>query len=328
MFGVSLAIISAAIFGFQNAAARRAVVDGTPLQGILITVPPVVPLLFLVSFLVGGFDAMFDWTVKTYIYSGLAGIMHFVIGRNSNFHSMRALGSILSTPIQQLSTVISLFLAIIVLNESFTGLNVIGIVFLMIGPAILIGRRNSYSAASKTAKFVPNLRPGVFHGLICIIGYGASPILIVLALQSVGPGIDKLANSTAILFFSYFCASFIVLVLALLNNGFSSVLTMKAISRNWFIVSGVMIAVSQVFRYGAFAFAPVSVVVPIQRLSIIFRLIFNVLLNRDYERFDLGIVLGILLSILGAVALGADTRTILDLLKLEEPFYSLLNWRL
>ena len=35
MSGIFLAILSAAIFGFQNAAARRAVVTATPLQGMI-----------------------------------------------------------------------------------------------------------------------------------------------------------------------------------------------------------------------------------------------------------------------------------------------------
>ena len=55
MSGIFLAIISAAIFGFQNAAARRAVVTATPLQGMIITVPTVVPLVAVICYFLGGF---------------------------------------------------------------------------------------------------------------------------------------------------------------------------------------------------------------------------------------------------------------------------------
>ena len=50
MSGVVLALISAAIFGFQNAAARRGVITATPLQGMIITVPTVLPLLAVISY--------------------------------------------------------------------------------------------------------------------------------------------------------------------------------------------------------------------------------------------------------------------------------------
>ena len=79
MSGVVLALISAAIFGFQNAAARRGVITATPLQGMIITVPTVVPLLAVISFGLGGFAAVQTWDHETYILAGAAGVMHFVI---------------------------------------------------------------------------------------------------------------------------------------------------------------------------------------------------------------------------------------------------------
>ena len=140
MSGVILALIAAAIFGFQNAAARRGVITATPLQGMIITVPTVVPLLAVVSYCLGGFAAVQTWPYQTYMLAGAAGVMHFVIGRFSNYNSMQALGSTLSTPIQQLGTVASLFCAVTILGESLTGLNIFGIVLVSIGPALLIMR--------------------------------------------------------------------------------------------------------------------------------------------------------------------------------------------
>ena len=89
-----------------------------------------------------------------------------------------------------------------------------------------------------------------------------------------------------------------------------------------------MIAVSQVFRYAALALAPVSVVVPIQRLSVIFRLLFNWYLNRQYERIEINIVTGIILSVFGAAALGVDTTAALNWLDPNPVIYSILSWQL
>ena len=42
----------------------------------------------------------------------LAGLVHFVIGRYGNYKATQLLGSTLSTPIQQLSIVLALVLAV------------------------------------------------------------------------------------------------------------------------------------------------------------------------------------------------------------------------
>ena len=61
MSGTFLAIVSAAIFSFQNATARSAVVSATPLQGMILTVPTVTPLLSIISYFLGDFEAIKSW---------------------------------------------------------------------------------------------------------------------------------------------------------------------------------------------------------------------------------------------------------------------------
>jgi len=333
MSGIFLAIISAAIFGFQNAAARRAVVTATPLQGMIITVPTVVPLIAVICFLLGGFQVIQNWSYMTYLLAGAAGVMHFVIGRFCNYVSMQALGSTLSTPIQQLSTIFSLFFAVSFLKETLTGLNILGILLVSIGPALLISRRRSYSAGNIAGGFKPNLKRGVLYGLICVIGYGSSPILIVLALQSIQTMPNQMvvgpfAHSAAILLFSYVFAAVCVVMAAAIFYNFTFPKKMSRSGLKWFLLSGILIAVSQIFRYTAFALAPVSVVVPIQRISVIFRLLFNVYLNREYEQIDAGIVITIILSVIGAIALGVNTEAVLTWFGAGQLLTTVLGWQL
>ena len=181
--------------------------------------------------------------------------------------------------------------------------------------------------------FKPNLRRGVLYGLICVIGYGSSPILIVLALQSIQTMPNQMvaepfAHSSAILLFSYFFAAVCVVMVAPIFYDFALLKKMSQSGLKWFLLSGVMIAVSQIFRYTALALAPVSVVVPIQRISVIFRLLFNVYLNREYERIDAGIVITIILSVIGAVALGVNTEAVLNWFDAGQTLTTVLGWRL
>ena len=138
---------------------------------------------------------------------------------------------------------------------------------------------------------------------------------------------DRIAHSTAILFLSYLCATCGVAVMVAFQGGGTALRSIPKTGMNWFLLSGFMIAISQVFRYGALAFAPVGLVVPIQRLSVIFRLLFNWLINRDHERFDRAVVVGIFLSVLGVAALGVDTEVALSWLNVGPFLYDGLNWR-
>ena len=65
MLGALLALASAALFGLQSAAVRRAVTSSSPLQGMAITVPSGVPLFAALALFFGGFDAMPGWPAST-----------------------------------------------------------------------------------------------------------------------------------------------------------------------------------------------------------------------------------------------------------------------
>ena len=75
---------------------------------------------------------------------------------------------------------------------------------------------------------------------------------------------------------------------------------------------------SQFFRYVALALAPVAVVVPIQRLSVVFRLIFNALLNREHEVLDAKVIAVILVSVVGAIAVAGDSAMLLGWIGLPQ----------
>ena len=199
--------------------------------------------------------------------------------------------------------------------------------FLAIISAAIFGFQNAAGV------FKPNLRRSFLYRLIRVIGYGSSPILIVLALLSIRTiptqmVADPFAHSAAILLFSYVFAALCVVMVAAIFYDFTLLKKMSRSGLKWFLLSGVMIAVSQIFRYTAFALAPVSVVVPIQRISVIFRLLFNVYLNREYERIDAGIVITIILSVIGAVVLGVNTEAALNWVGAGQLLTTVLGWRL
>jgi uncharacterized membrane protein len=315
MLGPLLAFTSAAFFGLNSATTRRGVLKGTVLQGMAITVPLGVPIFLLFAAFMGGFAAMGAWPFQTFGWMVAAGLVHFVIGRYGNYRATQMLGSTLSAPVQQLSILIALALGFFFLDETINAVNLVGICLVIFGPMMLVRRRKVVSQKGKDKGFTPQYLPGLFWGAVCAFGYGVSPLFIALGLQSAG---GQLADSVAGVLVSYLAASIVVAGLVMVAGGRSYMAGLDGGSMRWFLLSALFVALSQLFRYLALAVAPLAVVVPIQRLSVVFRLIFNALINREHEVFDGWVVFSILLAVLGAVLLAGDTRMLLDLLGVAE----------
>ncbi len=307
MLGAALAFVSAAFFGLNNAATRRGVLRGTVLQGLAITVPLGVPICLVFALAMGGFAAMADWAPASWFWMIAAGVVHFVVGRYGNYRATQALGATLSTPVQQLSILVSLVLGFSFLGETVNPVNLAGILLVVFGPMMLLRRRHAVSAAGAAKGFVPDYRAGMVWGGVCALGYGTSPLFIALGLGAEG----GLADSAGGVLVSYVAAAVVVAAWIGLTGGRRQMAGLDRVSALWFVVSAVFVGLSQLFRYLALALAPVAVVVPIQRLSVVFRLLFNAAINRDHEVFDRWVVAAILLAVMGAVALAADTATLL-----------------
>lgn len=309
MMGVTLALASAAFFGLNNATVRRGVLKSTVLQGMAITVPLGVPIFAGFAFALGGYDALAAWDLPAWLWMSLAGVVHFVVGRYGNYRATQTLGATLSTPVQQLSILVALVLAFVFLGETLNLMNVMGILLIMLGPVVLVARRKQAVATGKTKGFEPQFALGMLWGAVCAFGYGASPLLIAMGL---GPD-PGLSDAVAGVLVSYVAASVVVILLLMLAGGRNYLSTLDHHSTKWFLISALFVAMSQLFRYLALAVAPVSVVVPLQRLSVAFRLLFNALINRDYEVFDRHVIFSIFLALLGTIALTVDSAFLLGL---------------
>lgn len=306
MLGAMLSLASAAFFGLNNVTVRRGVMSASVLQGMAITVPLGLPVFLLFLPFFGGAAELLGLSAESVFWLSAAGIVHFVIGRYGNYKAIAALGATLSTPVQQLSVLVSLVLALVWLDETLTGVKVAGLLLVLVGPALVVGRRKQGKAAAKAKSFTPRYGPGFFWGAVCAVGYGVSPLLVVWGMGEA----RSIPAALAGLIVSYVAASVVVLALVMAMGGARYLRGMDRGAPGWFLASTVFVALSQMLRYMALAVAPVSVVVPIQRLSVVFRVIFGAMFNRDAEIMDGAVVFGILLSVVGAVALASETEVV------------------
>jgi hypothetical protein len=77
----------------------------------------------------------------------------------------------------------------------------------------------------------------------------------------------------------------------------------------------------------ALAIAPVSVVVPIQRLSVLFRFWFARLFNPRHEVFGGRMITATVVSLAGALSLSVSTEAVQALLLLPDWAVAALSWR-
>jgi uncharacterized membrane protein len=329
---VLLAALSAATFAFNNASARRGVLTGSVLQALVITVPVGVPMFFLVTLATGNLGAFAHFSGEAIGLLALAGVLHFVLGRYGNFRAAKAIGNNLSAPVIQLSLAVALALAILVLQEQLTPLRILGIVLLALGPALMRNGGPDLPAAEVEVaevgaaepgppKFQPRYAEGYAFSLVAALAYGATPILVRLAV--IGGDLGRGLVGGLI---SYAAATVAVALLMLWPGRLRHALAIAPESLKWFTFSAISVSIAQMFVYMAYVVAPISVVAPIMQLHLALRIVFARVLNPQYEIFGGRMLLGTGLSLLGAVAISLDTEHLLSLLPLPAPIAAFARW--
>jgi drug/metabolite transporter (DMT)-like permease len=340
VLGGIIAIFSAITFAWNNASVRRGVLTGSVLQAMAITVPLGVPMFFLVALLTGCLPLVLTFSWHALAALSAAGILHFVWGRYCNYRATRAIGTNLVAPVQQFNLLVTLSLAVWLLGETLTPLKIIGIALILLGPTLTMpsrkkkpdkainvpGREVSPEKitaidAEKPVNFQPRYAEGYLFSLLSATGYGLSPILV-----RVGLGHKGIAASLAGGLVAYSAATVVILLVLLWPGRMREALSVKRESAKWFTISGILVFISQMFLYMAMSIAPVTVVSPINRMSILFRLYFSRLLNPEHEVFSGRVFVATVVSLTGAVALSVGTELVQDLLPLPPFVLDIVNW--
>jgi len=335
VLGGFIALLSAATFALNNASVRRGVLSGSVLQAMAITVPIGLPISLLVALATGSLAAVAGFSSRALFALSLSGIMHFVWGRYCNYRATRAIGTNLVAPIQQINLIFTLLLAIVILGETLTPLRALGIALVLLGPTFTLRERkparkaetmqNSERAAGLSIAGHPAFRPsyaeGYFWALMSATGYGLSPILVRIGLEGKGLAVSVAGNLVASL-----AAVTVMAVFLLPPRQLRHALAVGREPAKWFTLSGILVAISQLFLYMAMSIAPVTVVSPINRLSILFRLYFSRLLNPKHEVFGGKVVVGTVVSLAGAVVLSLSVDQLQAWLPLSDSARAVLRW--
>lgn len=325
LLGAVLAVLSAATFALTNATGRRGVISGTPTQGMVISIPVGLVCFLAVALLTGAGENVGRFSSSVLVSLSAAGVLHFVVGRYCNFRASQAAGVNLTAPVMQLNAVVTLVLAVFVLREPCTMLQVGGAI-LMVAGSLVTQRASQPGAASKPhdiAAFTPRVAVGFFFASIAALMYGTSPIIVRQALLDAGPLGGVAGGSIA-----YAAATVAVTLGLFIPSLRGNVTKVSGENARWFVYSGIFVAAAQGFLYSALAVAPIMLVVPLLQLSLVFRFLFAYLLNPHHEVFGFLVVFGSIVSIVGACAVSIDTDLILYAVAVPESLASILRSQL
>jgi uncharacterized membrane protein len=185
----------------------------------------------------------------------------------------------------------------------------------------LVTQQSPQAGASKLDEtFKPCILVGFFFALIAALAYGSSPIIVRQALQDVG-ALSGVAGASV----AYAAATVAVTLGLLIPSLRRNVTKVSGENARWFVYSGIFVATAHGFLYSALAVAPIMLVAPLLQLSLVFRFVFALILNPRHEVFGLLVILGTVVSILGAIAIAIDTNLILDAFAIPEPLASFLR---
>src|SRR5690242_12230907 len=238
------------------------------------TTVPIGGLSFLVMAVVfGELGQLVVFPVVALTWLAGQGVVHFVLGRYCNYKSNQLMGVNLAAPVVQLQVAVAMLLAVAILHEKFTVLQVIGSILMLGGSFVTQTRstkwKNNASASLRPASAMTNppperepaapaptsepaFRPRIFSGYLFALGaaicYVASPLMARQAFLS-APATGTaaagcLAYAAATLFFS----------LVLLKPGcWADIRAMSLKNLPWFLSSAVLVAISQAFVYASLA---------------------------------------------------------------------------
>jgi drug/metabolite transporter (DMT)-like permease len=326
VLGAIFAILSAASFALNTAMARRGVVSGTPIQAMAVTVPLGVVCFLPLAFLTGELMRLPQFPVTATAWMAAVGVVHFVIGRYCNFRSNALAGVNLTAPVVQLQVVVTMIMAVVVLHEPCTALQMIGGA-LIIGGSLITQQAPARTAATAPANsdlplFAPRYLAGYLFASLAAVSYGSTPVMARFALENTGPltgilgGLISYVAATAV--------AALALVSPTIRNNVGSITRTNA---RWFTASGVFVAAAQGFFFAGVAVAPVMLVMPLLQLSLVFRMLFSTWLNPAHEIVGPLVLLGVAISVAGALMVSIETSLIVDALGLPKPLARALLWR-
>lgn len=287
--GVILILLSTMVFGAVGVVVRRAVYQSeTTSPAAAISVLVGTPLFLLILPLAVDWNQFSVPPWQAIVLLGIAGILHFALGRHLLFNAIRLIGANKSLAISRTNSIFVVIFGVTFLKEPLTTWLVLGVLCIVVGAVLA-----SYEREKDTFRLQTR---GVLFSLGSALCVGGQAVLIKLVIDEVG-------SPYVATFISFFAAFLLWSALLLRKNQRDQILNLPRPSLLLLSIAGVLALGGQLLRYAAISYSPVSVVQPLVSTVVLFTLFFSFLVNRKIDVFNWKVITGIILVVAGVCLL-------------------------
>jgi drug/metabolite transporter (DMT)-like permease len=291
--GLLLSVFAAAGFAAATVLVRKAAAQaGESFTAAAIGNFIGVPFFVITLFITGEWSTLMSVSVRALILFGLAGILHFVLGRTLVYNGVRLIGANKTTPFINTNIFYAVILGILFLKEPFTVWLIPGVLCIFIGAVLIRAESKSVVDDVQKGRFGTEVT-GILYTLGGAICWGVSPVIIRMAIGEVGsPFVGA--------FISYVAASVVSALIFLHRQPREQLLSLPLKTTILTLaIGGFFASCGQLLRYVALVYSPASLVTPIIGTSGLFILIFSFFINRQTEVFTPKVIIGMVAAVVG-----------------------------
>lgn len=188
-------------------------------------------------------------------------------------------------PIDKSSTIITIVLAFIFLGEGISQLKIFAVILIAVGTFLMIDMKNFifFSKDSTNAWFIYALLSAIFAALTAILGK--------IGIENIESNLGTAIRTVVVLIMSW--------IMVLVEGKTKELKKINSKELKFIVLSGFATGGSWLFYYKALQDGLASVVVPIDKLSIVFTIIFSYIIFK--EKLNKKTFLGLVLIIAGTL---------------------------
>lgn len=283
---IMFAFGSAAFAGLTSILAKCGIKKSDSTAATAIRTIAVLAFSWLMVFIVGSQSEITSISLKSWVFLILSGI---ATGASwLCYFKALSLGDINKVvPIDKSSTVLTIILALIFFGEEITPIKLAAIVLIAVGTFLMIQKRETKASSGEKGKSAGWL----IYALLSAVFASLTSILGKIGIDNVESNLGTAIRTAVVLLMAW--------MMVFITNKQSSVKQIDKKELCFILVSGVATGASWLCYYKALQDGPASVVVPIDKLSILVTVAFSYIVFK--EKLSVKSLVGLIMIVAGTL---------------------------
>lgn len=290
MVGIGLATVAAASVACTSLGVRIGMDRGRTMDALVVVL--VCNLLILLPVTAVLYYPEYGVTLRAALAFVAAGLTGTLLGRLCYFNGISLLGASRTEPIKATQPIHGSVIAVIVLGETVTALQFVGILLIVLGVGAISWETSRDPPGALSSE---DAAKGVLLGIGAAFFFGIEPIWAKIGLADGTPVLVGLVFRMVIAaaaFFGYLRA----------RNQLPSTESLTRANMRWYVAAGIANTLFLIAYYASLQTAPVTVVLPIVQTSPLLVVVLSGLfLPTRLERISWPLVVGAITVVVGAV---------------------------